>query len=142
MVSPPPMLDPNGPPPGAGWLNRLVEFLESCGISVDADSGLVGSKGWNGTSIGIQDTPDLYARITSVGPSGSYSWREIIPAASGGWADGPRVGYYTADTARGSVAADPAWEANANASLAIGYRIELSRDPAVGRLTFTARKCS
>jgi hypothetical protein len=132
-----------GPPPGAAWLNSFVAFLQSCRISIDPHSGLTGTTGPGGTTVGYQDTPDIAVMLTYVGAAaGSYSWIEQVPASGGGWTNGFREGYTTDDPARAGTPADPAWEANLNAAIATGYKVEASRDAAVGRLSFRAGVCS
>jgi hypothetical protein len=134
-------LDPGGAPPGAAWLNQLVAAAMANRISVDGSSGLVSSSGSGGTALAIHRTPLVAIKLTYQSGS-SYSWIEQIAAAGGGWTAGTRKGYATGDPAKGSVPADPAWEANGNSHVPIGYIVEdASRDAAVGRLTFRAGTC-
>ena len=66
MVEPPPELAADGPPPGAAWFRQLLAFCKSLRVTLDADSGIVGTAGPNGTSIGISlDRPIYHAQTTS-----------------------------------------------------------------------------
>jgi hypothetical protein len=127
------------------WLNQLVSFVFANIVKIAPDSGLTGTFSASGWTIALEDAPDFWAKLTYVdagtGKVGSYSWVEQIPASGGGWTDGVRVGYATDDPARGTVPADPAWESSLNGTLPIGYRPRLSRDQAMGRLTFRAGIC-
>jgi len=140
VADPPPDLKPDDPLT-ADWLNRFLAWGKSGRITTAADSGLESSAGPGGTALGLRSTPDLWVKLTYAGPAGDYSWIEQVPGPGGAWANGPRKGLAQADPARGSARADPAWEANGNASLAVGFRCEASRDAAVGRLTIRARAC-
>jgi hypothetical protein len=139
---PPPELRPDDPLT-ADWLNQLLAYFDSGSIrSVDADSGLVGSQGPGGWDLGIQATPMKWVKITWVGPSGTYSWREQVPAPGSGWTDGPTAGYCQGDPARPpTMPADPAVEANGNAAVGAGKIVDGYRDPAVGRLNFRGGAC-
>lgn len=136
---------PRPPRPGdpltAAFLTQLVAFVAGNQLSSDPSSGLESSSGPDGTSFSVRRPAEFWLKITFVGPSGSYSWVRQTPATGGGWTDGPERGYTSADPARGARPPDPAWEANANAGLAVGYRVDASRDEAVGRVTIRARAC-
>jgi hypothetical protein len=149
MTTAPPPLDPGGDPPGATWLNQLVAFVQSGQVTIDAGSGLTGSSGAIGWSISTQDTPDFWVRLTFGSATGQYSWVEQIPAgpAQQYWTDGTRKGSTASDPARVPGPADPAYEAGGNANLPVSgtgspYRVLVTRDKAVGRLTFRARQCA
>lgn len=136
------MLDPDGDPPGAEWLNQLVAAGIASRITVDPASGLEMTTSAYGCTISLAETPDVEFKVTFVGPSGSYSWIEQICAAGGGWTDGPRKGFCSSDPARSGAPPDPAWEAGNNVALPPGWRDVGRRDKAVGRLTFKAGTCS
>lgn len=126
----------------ADWLNALVAYVREGRVTVDPRSGLTMKRSVSaGTAIGRQETPEMWVKLTYVGPSGSYSWKEQVPATGGGWTDGNVAGYCSADTARGSVPADPAWDADGNATLTVGYITRACRDQAVGRITIQADHC-
>ncbi len=133
-------------PLSASWLNQFLAYIAANEITIAPDSGLTGSVGPRGTTIGVQDTPAIWIKLTYVGTgtgvAGSYSWIEQVPAASGGWSNGFRSGFLASDPSLPTgLPPDPAWEANLNSGLSVGYITEASRDPAVGRLSFRAGSC-
>jgi hypothetical protein len=129
-------------PLSAQWLNQFVAFVDANSV-LSLDSTLSGSSGPSGVTLGGQETPDTWIKLTYVSTAavGSYSWIEWVPAGGGGWTAGFRQGFATADPARHGMPADPAWESNGNGTLAVAYVVRASRDPAVGRLSFRGGHC-
>lgn len=135
----PPGTDPRTIRP---WLNSLYRLCQKAGITVDPSSGLEGIKGPGGQTIRRVKGQQLTAKITYHGTTNQYSWIEVIPASGGAWTTGAYVGFAGTDPSRGSIPADAAFEANGNAAVPINFIVELTRDEAVGRMTFRAPACT
>lgn len=133
-------------PLSAQWLNELVRFVAANQVTLAPGSGLSGSFGAQGWSIGLEEPDSIWVQITFVvtatGQTGSYSWIEVFPAAGGGWTDGFVHGFAASDGSKPSgTPADPLWEANLNSSLPANYITRAWRDQAVGRMTCNAGAC-
>jgi hypothetical protein len=75
------------------------------------------------------------ARLTANLGGGKYSWQGIAGGTTAGsWVDVPGLA--------GGPTVEPAWEYNLNATLAVGTRVIIKREPASGELRFALYKCS
>jgi hypothetical protein len=117
----------------ARTINRPIGALEQfSGLRVAAPLSLQWVNG--SPHIALAQGAVLWARIVTVGAAGKYAWQGIASAAAGTWADLP-------SNVSGTLTADPCYEANGNATLAVGARVQIARDAATGEWRFQSGSC-
>lgn len=117
----------------ARTLNRPIEAIEAL-TKIDASAPLSMQMVCGIPMIRDARPKPLDARITVVGTLGKYGWQGICGTTGGAWVDLPT-------NVSGTLTADPCYEANANAGVAVGVRVELRRDPATGEWRFWYDQC-
>lgn len=118
----------------ARTINRPLDAIEAAlklGVAAPLEQAHVGAT----PLVRDAELRPFDARLTTNLGGGKYSWQGITGGTTAGsWVDVPGLA--------GGPTVEPAWEYNLNATLAVGTRVIIKREPASGELRFALYKCS
>lgn len=105
---------------------------------ITGGDGVFITQGRDGTSVTVANDTDgsFWIRLVGGDGAGKYAWQKIKPIILGdgtvGWQDIPGFG---------TLAADPAYEANGVGRLPVGLRIQVEREAVTGQIRFQMDVC-